>query len=200
MPHLPINHTVVIIHYGEKLPTIAHAKRAYASVERTKLGKTPMAEITQLKYHSKYHQDFVIWCEDTVAKLKDRDMEGLDFEALIEEIESLGLRDKRELKSRLGVLLAHLLKRLYVKSSDDYRGWQNTIADQRREIELLIEQSPSLKNYFVAVFEDSWRHALKRVKQDYPAVKLPHEWEFSQDLNAILTEDFWLTGEDQEKN
>jgi len=152
-----------------------------------------MAEITQLKEHSKYHQDFVIWCEDTVAKLKNRDFEGLDFEALIEEIESLGLRDKRELESRLRVLLAHILKRSYIQSSYDYRGWQNTIAEQRSEIELLLKQSPSLKNYFVEVFEDSWRHALKRVKQGYPAVKLPNEWEFSQDLDAILTEDLWLT-------
>ena len=154
-----------------------------------------MTEITQLKHHSKYHQDFVVWCEDTVAKLKDRDIEGLDFEALIEEIESLGLRDKRELKSRLGVLLAHLLKRLYVQSTYDYRGWQNTIADQRREMELLIEQSPSLKNYFVEVFEDSWRHALKRVRQEYSTVQLPNEWQFSQDLDAILTEDFWAIDE-----
>lgn len=159
-----------------------------------------MVEITQLKEHSKYHQDFVVWCEDTVAKLKDRDIEGLDFEALIEEIESLGLRDKRELESRLRILLAHILKRSYIQSAYDYRGWQNTIAEQRSEIELLLKQSPSLKNYFVEVFEDSWRHALKRVKQDYPAVKFPNEWEFSQDLDAILTENFWLAGEDQEEN
>ncbi len=157
-----------------------------------------MAESTQLKHHSKYHQDFVAWCEDTVAQLKDRDLDGLDFEALIEEIESLGLRDKRELESRLRVLLAHLLKRSYIQSPYDYRGWQNTIAEQRSEIELLLKQSPSLKNYFVEVFEDSWRHALKRVKQDYPAVNLPNEWEFSQDLNAILLERFWLTDENPE--
>lgn len=159
-----------------------------------------MAEITQLKYHSKYHQDFVIWCEDTVAKLKDRDFEGLDFEALIEEIESLGLRDKRELESRLRVLLAHILKRSYIQSFYDYRGWQNTITEQRSEIELLLKQSPSLKNYFVEVFEDSWRHALKRVKQDYPAVQFPNEWEFNQDLDTILTEDFWVTSETVEES
>jgi len=159
-----------------------------------------MAEITQRKEHSKYHQDFVIWCEDTVAKLKDRDIEGLDFEALIEEIESLGLRDKRELKSRLGVLLAHLLKRLYIQSPNDYRDWQNTIGDQRREMELLIEQSPSLKNYFVEVFEDSWQYTLKRIRKEYPTVQFPNEWEFNQDLDTILTEDFWLTSETVEES
>ncbi|MBM0743910.1 DUF29 domain-containing protein [Phormidium sp. CLA17] len=159
-----------------------------------------MTETTQLKSPSKYHQDFVAWCEDTVAKLKDRDIEGLDFEALIEEIESLGLRDKRELESRLRVLLAHILKRSYIQNSYDYRGWQNTIAEQRGELELLLKQSPSLKNYFVEVFEDSWRHALKRVRQDYPMVQFPDEWQFNQDLNAVLTEDFWLIGEDVEEN
>lgn len=145
---------------------------------------------------SSYHQDFVAWCEDTVAKLKDRDIDGLDFEALIEEIAGLGLRDKRELKSRLGVLLAHLLKRISVQSDYDYhRGWQNPIADQQREIQLLLEQSPSLRNYFVDVFEDSWRYALKRVRQDYPTVQFPNEWEYNQDLDTLLTEDFGLTRE-----
>jgi BMFP domain-containing protein YqiC len=155
-----------------------------------------MAEITQLKHHSKYHQDFVAWGEDTVAKLKDRDLAGLDFEALIEEIESLGLRDNRELESRLRVLLASILKRLDVQSPDDYRGGQTTIAKQRSELELLLKQSPSLKNYFVEVFEDSWRYTLKcirlkRIRKEYPTVQFPDQWKFSQDLDAILMEDFW---------
>ncbi|NJP11841.1 MAG: DUF29 domain-containing protein [Leptolyngbyaceae cyanobacterium RU_5_1] len=151
--------------------------------------------VNQLKL---YDRDFVAWCDDTVAKLKAHDIEGLDFESLIEEIEGLAGRDRREVVSRLDVLLAHLLKRIYVVSPYDYRGWENTIAEQRRELYLLFKQSPSLKNYFVDVFEDAWRYALKRVRKDYPEVEFPDEWQFSREIAALLDEEFWLAVEDAE--
>jgi hypothetical protein len=151
--------------------------------------------VNQLKL---YDRDFVAWCEDTVAKLRAHDIEGLDFDSLIEEIEGLAGRDKREVVSRLDVLLVHLLKRIYVASPYDYRGWENTIAEQRRELNTLLKQSPSLKHYFVEVFDDGWQYALKRVRKDYPDVKFPEKWQFSREIEALLDQEFWLAAEDLE--
>ena len=55
-----------------------------------------------------YEQDFVAWCDDTVTKLKTGHFQEIDIHSLIEGIESLAGRDRRELKSRLRVLLTHL--------------------------------------------------------------------------------------------
>ncbi|GFZ95577.1 DUF29 domain-containing protein [Okeania sp. KiyG1] len=66
------------------------------------------------KIDTLYERDFLAWCEDTAAKLKDKDIENLDWENLIEEIETLGRSERRELNSRLTVLLTHILKRMYV--------------------------------------------------------------------------------------
>ena len=63
---------------------------------------------------SLYEQDILLWVEDTVNKLKNRDFKNLDIDNLIEEVESLGISQKKELISRLMVLLEHLLKRFYV--------------------------------------------------------------------------------------
>jgi hypothetical protein len=63
---------------------------------------------------SLYEQDILLWVEDTVNKLKNHDFKNLDLDNLIEEVESLGISQKKELISRLMVLLEHLLKRLYV--------------------------------------------------------------------------------------
>lgn len=139
-----------------------------------------------------YQRDFVAWCENTVTKLKAHAIEALDFDSLIEEIEGLAGRDRRELESRLLVLLEHLLKRLYVCSSYDYNGWQNTIKEQRRELRLLLKQSPSLRNYFIQVFDDAWQEALKQVRRDYPEVQFPEQWHFSREVEALLDEEFWL--------
>jgi GH18 family chitinase len=97
---------------------------------------------------SLYDGDFALWLEDVAAKLRSRDFDRLDIDNLVEEIESLGRSDKKKLKSRLVTLLAHLLKRLYIDSAYDNRGWEITIREQRKELLLLLEQSPSLRGYF----------------------------------------------------
>ncbi|MFZ9738471.1 MAG: DUF29 domain-containing protein, partial [Prochlorotrichaceae cyanobacterium] len=71
--------------------------------------------VTELQKTSLYEQDFLLWSEDTAAKLRARDFENLDLENLIEEVESLGRSDRKELLSRLVVIFEHLLKRLYVQ-------------------------------------------------------------------------------------
>ncbi|MFM7887253.1 MAG: DUF29 family protein [Pseudanabaena sp.] len=44
---------------------------------------------------SLHETDFLLWIEETLAKLKARDFDHLDLEDLIEEIESLDKSDKK---------------------------------------------------------------------------------------------------------
>lgn len=138
-----------------------------------------------------YQRDFVEWCEDTINKLKAQQFSEIDIESLTEEIEGLAGRDRRELKNRLRILLTHLLKRIYVTSPDDYRGWESTIREQRRQLQYLLEQSPSLRNYLVEMFPKSWEDALYDNHEDYPRVEFPKEWTFSLDVNTLLGEKLW---------
>jgi Domain of unknown function DUF29 len=150
---------------------------------------TQMSQLTGL--NKLYERDFSLWVEDTVAKLKTRKFDELDLDHLIEEIDSLGKRDKRELKTRLDVLLNHLLKRCYIPMPENYRGWELTIREQRKQIQRLLEESPSLQNYLSEIFAEIWHVALAEAKQDYPKISFPNEWQFSRDIDAILSEEFW---------
>ena len=140
---------------------------------------------------SLYERDFLRWTTDTVTKLKAKNFEQLDLQNLIEEIEDLGRSQKKELKSRLLVLLEHLLKRLYVNSPDNHRGWEITINEQRRQLELEIEDSPSLKTIWDESFSAAWRIALNGVRKDYPQVTFPDTWIYSHDIDSMLDCDFW---------
>jgi hypothetical protein len=138
-----------------------------------------------------YEKDILLWVEDTVSKLKKHDFENLDIKNLIEEVESLGISQKKELISRLMVLLEHLLKRLYVDSPYDYNGWERTIRNQRAEIDLLISQVPSLQSRWEISFNDAWKRALLKVKKEYQKVSFPEECPFEQTIETILNEDIW---------
>lgn len=138
-----------------------------------------------------YDGDFALWLEDVAAKLRSRDFDHLDIDNLVEEIESLGRSDKKELKSRLVTLLANLLKRLYIDSAYDNRGWEITIREQRKELLLLLEQSPSLRGYFAEVFDGAYAIALAEVREDYAKVTFPDRWPLSPSVDDLLSKAYW---------
>jgi hypothetical protein len=158
---------------------------------------------------SLYDRDFLLWTEDTVAKLRSlqrcgaislqdskailQDFQGLDLEHLIEEIESLGISQKKELLSRLTTLLEHILKRLYIPMSNDYNGWERTIREQRRGIRVLLDQMPSLKNFWDGFFPKAWNFAIKDLQVEYPQIQFPREWQFDKDIETMLDRIFWDT-------
>ncbi len=144
---------------------------------------------------SLYERDLNLWLEQAIAQLKAGDFQNLDVVNLVEELEGLAGRDRRELENRLTTLLEHLLKRLYVKSEYDYAGWVRTINRTRIEINKIFRQSPSLKNYADSpeLFENAFSDALKLVNSDpdYQAVTFPDMWQFSRDIDSMLNVNFW---------
>lgn len=91
-----------------------------------------------------YDQDFYGWTQEQAALLKSGRLNELDIENLIEEVETMGRSEKRELESRLTVLLLHLLKWKY---QDVRRGrsWELSIIEQRLKFEETLEENPGLK-------------------------------------------------------
>ena len=138
-----------------------------------------------------YDLDFSLWLEATASHLKARDFDRIDLENLIEEIEALGRSEKRELRNRLEVLLAHILKRVYIDSAYDNRGWQLTILTQRQDLRKILEDSPSLRSYFISVFDRAFTDALEMVREEYRGVSFPDRWQFDREIEAILNEAFW---------
>ena len=57
-----------------------------------------------------YDRDFYAWANEQASLLRKGDLSHADIEHIAEEIESMGKTEKRELISRLTVLLLHLLK------------------------------------------------------------------------------------------
>ena len=60
-----------------------------------------------------YKQDFYLWIQTTAELLKQGRLTELDLENLIDEIETMGKRENKALRSNLEVVLMHLLKYKY---------------------------------------------------------------------------------------
>lgn len=98
-----------------------------------------------------YETDFYTWTQEQVSLLKTQQWDQLDTVNLIEEIETLGRRERQELRNRLGVLLRYLLKWQFQPEKRS-NSWLGTIREQRVQIKLLLQDSPSLKPYLDEVF------------------------------------------------
>jgi len=98
-----------------------------------------------------YETDFYTWTQQQVSLLKTQQWNQLDTVNLIEEIETLGRRERQELRNRLGVLLGHLLKWQFQPKKRS-NSWLGTIREQRVQIKLLLQDSLSLKPYLDEVF------------------------------------------------
>ncbi len=121
--------------------------------------------VTEVNLQTLYDTDFDLWIEETVKKLKAGSFNEVDLDNLIEEIESMGKSNKRELKSLLAVLLMHLLKWKYQPSKRS-NSWLNTIREQRLQLSLLLEDSPSLKPLLEQQFEQWYQYARKEAVKE----------------------------------
>ncbi|MBD1925776.1 DUF29 domain-containing protein [Trichocoleus sp. FACHB-90] len=120
--------------------------------------------------NSLYEQDFYLWIQTTAQQLKEGRFKEIDIISLIEEIESMGKSEKRELKIRLIILLMHLLKWQYPPEKRS-ASWRSTITEQRICIEGLLEDSPSLQPLISEVFDDCYQKARLKAS-DETGIKL----------------------------
>ena|SRR5438552_18418173 len=91
-----------------------------------------------------YEEDFYAWTMEQSRLLRSGEISSIDTENIAEELESMGRSDRRELKSRLVVLITHLLKWRHQPAARS-RSWSATIDEQRLQIEEVLAESPSLR-------------------------------------------------------
>lgn len=105
-----------------------------------------------------YDRDFYAWTQAQAERLRQGDWDALDIANLVDEVETLGRSQKRELRSRLIVLLQHLLKWRHQPDSRS-SSWRGTIVEQRREIHAELRDSPSLKPYLAMCLSEQYEIA-----------------------------------------
>jgi hypothetical protein len=137
-----------------------------------------------------YETDFYAWANQQAALLRAGKLAAADIEHIAEEIESMGKTEKRELISRLTVLLTHLLKWQFqpVRRGSS---WETTIIVQRNDLADHMADNPSLEAKLPDAIAHAYRNAFLIASDEtgLPRSTFPAEcpWSFDQ----IMNPEFW---------
>jgi hypothetical protein len=136
---------------------------------------------------SLHDSDFYAWSLEQAALLRAGRVGEADLAAIAEEIESMGKTEKRELVSRLTVLLLHLLK-WQCQPAGRGNSWRLSIANARDEIADLLADNPSLKTVIDEVMASAYRYARRKaaIETDIGEEGFPGQcpWSFAQAMDA----------------
>jgi hypothetical protein len=93
-----------------------------------------------------HDHDFYAWTQQQAHLLRTRQTNELDWLKIAEEIEDMGRYEKRQLTSRLEILIMHLLKWQFQPNLRS-RSWELTIKEQRLRLQELLQENPSLQSH-----------------------------------------------------
>jgi hypothetical protein len=137
-----------------------------------------------LKLDALYQHDETAWLEAMSALAAEGRYADMDYPHLSEYLADMARRDRREVFSRLVVLLTHLLK--WEHQPDRRNGsWRGTIREQRRELRPLLE-SGTLRGHAAAVSADAYaearRQAADETELDVNVFPAENPWPLDADL------------------
>ena len=134
-----------------------------------------------------YLADETAWLDATAELIRAGRLDDLDYTHLAEYLEDMAKRDRREVFSRLVVLLSHLLKWQF-QAEGQSASWRGTIREQRLHLQLLLE-SATLKKHAESVLAEAYARARKDAA-DETGMKLSRfPKECSWDIDELLSDD-----------
>lgn len=137
-----------------------------------------------------YEHDFHAWAARQAKLLRARRIGEADLDHIAEEIESLGRSEKRELVSRLTILLLHLLKWRY---QPGLRGpsWRNSIRIQRIRIAAHMRENPSLRAGLAEAIADAFHVARIEAEAETGLEEAAFPADCPWTFETLLDETFW---------
>jgi hypothetical protein len=150
---------------------------------------------------SQHAIDFHAWTREQAAALRRAEKarantpDVIDWAHIAEELDLMGASERNAIRSRLQVLLEHLLKLAYVPMIEPRHGWRRTVREQRDAIERTLSESPSLRRLPAEALPQAYAKARRDVLADYRLPELPKACPF--ELEREVLAEGWFPGEDR---
>jgi hypothetical protein len=138
----------------------------------------------------KYEQDFYGWTQEQAQLLREGRFSELDATNVVEEIESLGRSERRELVSHMRVLLTHLLKWAYQPGRRG-RSWRLTIEAQRVQVRRQLAENPSLQPQMEEVLTHAFELSVIDAERQTRLARRTFPKTCPWSVGQVMADDFW---------
>ena len=146
-------------------------------------------KIETLDLNTLYEQEYDQWLEETVKILKNRQLDQLDYDNLIEELETLGRSEKNAVKSLLLQVIIHLLLLQFWTEEKERNSnhWSAEIITFRVQLEDRL--TTNLRNYLRSELDKIYQNACLIVNNKVQLTNLPDRCPYS--LEELLQKDWF---------
>lgn len=146
-----------------------------------------MAAAVETPLEVLYEQDETAWLETMSLLAAEGRVSEMDIGNLRDYLSDMARRDRREVLSRLSVLIAHLLKWRYQPSRRS-GSWRETVELQRQELAEVME-SGTLRNHAAEVLPKAYGNGVRQAAAEtgLDESTFPDECPFG--LDDVLTLD-----------
>ena len=103
-----------------------------------------------------YDEDFWGWTQEQAAALRRRDLRAIDWDNVIEEVETLGRSEKSFWTSHCANVISHLLKIEHNAGDKHVDHWRKEIEDWRWKMHRKLRSSPSVKGSLPELLGEAW--------------------------------------------
>lgn len=126
-----------------------------------------------------YHTEYDRWLAQTIVLLKNRQLEGVDYEHLIEELEALGRSEKSAVKNLLLQIIIHLLLYEFWETERDrnINHWAGEIVTFRVQLEDKLTKN--LRNLLAQELQQIYSNAALIVLKKTRLTTLPQNCPYS---------------------
>lgn len=140
--------------------------------------------------HPKHDEDVYGWAIHTAQLLRNKKMNEVDFDNIIEEMEALGRSEKHELINRLSLVISHLLKWQYQPTMRGH-SWIYSIKEQRKQAKIHLKDNPSLKSKLNEVLIDAYDVAMSKAAKETTLDEKVFPQECPYIFEEIMNDEFY---------
>jgi hypothetical protein len=120
--------------------------------------------ISKEELKSLYEKDFYKWITENVQLLKNKDFDLVDWENVIEELESMGRSELSSAISFMTVVLEHLYKYEHFRDNNTMgNGWIKSILNSRYRLIKIFDKNPSLEKKAEESIQEAWEDSIKKM-------------------------------------
>ena len=122
-----------------------------------------------------YEDDYLLWLETNIQLLNERQLDGLDYDNLVEELTDLGRSERRVAENLLKQLLIHLLLYQYwlTERERNANHWKGEIINFREQLKREF-RAKTIYNYAVSEFAEIYEVEAK-VAEAKSGVAIPSQ-------------------------